>query len=83
MFDKKDLGEHGEVPAPFDVENHNFNPHFTSGDFDYDKNGKPIVKKGSMAGKFIDKRGSNVSQKGYRVDDDGNLIDNFDRKKLD
>jgi hypothetical protein len=44
MFDKKDLGDHGEVPAPFNVENHNLNPHFTSGEFNYDRNGKPIVK---------------------------------------
>jgi hypothetical protein len=26
MFDKKDLDERGEVPAPFNVEKHNFNP---------------------------------------------------------
>lgn len=45
MFDKKDVDEKGEVPAPFNVEKHNFNPHLTRGDFDYDRNGKPIVKK--------------------------------------
>jgi hypothetical protein len=83
MFDKKDLDERGEVPAPFNVEKHNFNPHLTRGDFDYDRNGKPIVKKGSTPNSFIDKRGSNVSQRGYRVDDDSNMIDNFDRKKFD
>ena len=27
MFDKKDLDEKGELPAPFNVEKHNFNPH--------------------------------------------------------
>jgi hypothetical protein len=36
-----------------------------------------------LPGKFVDNRGSNVNQKGYRVDDDGNMIDNYDRKKLD
>jgi len=27
MFDKKELDDRGEVPAPFNVEKHNFNPH--------------------------------------------------------
>jgi len=27
MFDKKELDEKGELPAPFNVEKHNFNPH--------------------------------------------------------
>jgi len=27
MFDKKDIDEKGEVPAPFNLEKHNFNPH--------------------------------------------------------
>jgi hypothetical protein len=83
MFDKKDLDDNGEVPAPFNVEKHNFNPHLSRGDFDYDRNGKPIVKKASKPGKFEDKRGAPVSQRGYRVDPDGNMIDNNDRKKFD
>jgi hypothetical protein len=45
MFDKKELDERGEIPAPFNVEKYNFNPHLSRGDFDYDKNGKPIVLK--------------------------------------
>jgi hypothetical protein len=44
MFDKKDIDEKGEGPAPFNLEKHNFNPHQTRGDFDYDRNGKPVVK---------------------------------------
>lgn len=47
MFPKKDLDDRGEVPAPFNVEKHNFNPHRSRGDFDYDRNGKPIIKKNS------------------------------------
>jgi len=68
MFDKKELDDRGEVPAPFNVEKHNFNPHQTRGDFDYDKNGKPIIKKDPSTGAFVDKRGSRVSSRGYRVD---------------
>ena len=45
MFDKKELDERGEIPAPFNVEKYNFNPHLSRGDFDFDKNGKPIVLK--------------------------------------
>ena len=45
MFEKNDLDERGEIPAPFNVEKYNFNPHLCRGDFNYDKNGKPIVLK--------------------------------------
>lgn len=43
MFQKGELDEKGEVPAPFNVEKHNFNPHLVRGDFDFDRNGKAIV----------------------------------------
>jgi len=84
MFDKKDLDDKGELPAPFNVEKHNFNPHQVRGDFEYDKNGLPVIKKDSK-GNFVDKRGSRVSSRGYRMDSDsnGNIIDNNDRKKFD
>ena len=69
MFSQKELDERGEVPAPFNVEKHNFNPHETRGDFDYDRNGKPVVNKGtSGSNTFMDKRGSVVSNRGYLVD---------------
>jgi hypothetical protein len=45
MFDKSDLDAKGDVPAPFNVEKHNFNPHQVRGDFDYDRNGNPMIKK--------------------------------------
>ena len=44
MFDKKELDERGEIPAPFNVEKYNFNPHLSRGDFDYDKNGTMKLK---------------------------------------
>lgn len=81
MFDKKEVDDKGEVPAPFNVEKHNFNPHHTRGDFDYDRNGKPIVKKNSN-GQFVDKRGNVVSSRGYRIDQEGNMIDNKGRMKF-
>lgn len=43
MFAQKDLDEKGEVPAPFSFEKHNFNPHQVRGDFEYDRNGRPVI----------------------------------------
>ena len=55
MFDKGDIDEKGEVPAPFNIEKHNFNPHEVRGDFNYDRNDKPVIqKKGD--GAFSDKK---------------------------
>jgi len=84
MFRKSELDDKGEVPAPFNVEKHNFNPHEIRGDFDYDRNGKPVLKKNSK-GDFIDKRGSRVSSRGFRLDTagTGSFIDNNERKKFD
>jgi hypothetical protein len=45
MFKVEDLDERGEIPAPFCVERHNFNPHLIRGDFDYDKEGNAIIRK--------------------------------------
>ena len=113
MFGKGDLDERGEVPAPFNVEKHNFNPHLIRGDFDHDRNGRAIVTpgKGTVSGtspgkssrkagspqrgagskgspsragpEFADKRGSKVSSRGYRIDEDGHLVDAYGRKKFD
>jgi len=82
MFSITDLDEKGEVPAPFNVEKHNFNPHSIRGEFDYDKNGRPIIKRNSK-GDYFDKRGNKVTSRGYRVDHEGNIIDNYGRKKFD
>lgn len=84
MFDGADIDEKGELPAPFNVEKHNFNPHEVRGDFEYDRNGKARVDQNpEQRGAFVDKRGSHVSNRGYRLDEQGNLIDNHNRKKFD
>lgn len=83
MFPKQDLDERGEIPPPFNVEKHNFNPHRSRGDFDFDKNGKPVIKKNS-GGQFVDKKGAAMSSRGYRIDTkSGHIIDNHNRKKFD
>jgi hypothetical protein len=45
MFEKEDIDDRGEIPAPFCVEKHNFNPFKLRGDFAVDKNKKPILNK--------------------------------------
>ena len=45
MFAKDELDERGELPAPFSIEKYNFNPHEVRGDFNFDRNGKPIIAK--------------------------------------
>ena len=67
MFERKDLDDKGEIPAPFSIEKHNFNAHAVLGDFDYDVNGKPKISKGKN-GSFADKRVNKVSERGYRID---------------
>ena len=82
MFRVEDMDEKGEVPAPFNFEKHNFNPHQIMGDFDFDVQGDPVIKKNSK-GLLFDKRGNRVSPDGYRIDTQGNVVDCFERKKFD
>jgi hypothetical protein len=84
MFAKKELDEKGEIPAPFSIEKHNFNPHYVRGDFDYDRNNKAVVREDAKTpGSFADRKGAKVSSRGYRTDSKGNMIDNHGRKKFD
>lgn len=82
MFDKDEMDERGEIPAPFCVEKHNFNPHNIRGDFEHDQSGKPIINK-NKRGEIVDKKGRKVNKKGWLVDDFGNLVDKNGRKKFD
>ena len=47
MFNKIDMDERGEIPAPYSVEKYNFNPLGIKGEFDFDKTGKPLILKSS------------------------------------
>jgi len=82
MFDKSELTDKGEIPAPFGVEKHNFNPHNIRGDFNHDKTGKPLISKNKQ-GDFVDKKGKKVNKKGYKTDKNGNIIDKHGKKKFD
>ena len=63
MFPAQDLDATGEIPAPFSLENHNFNPHRLMGDFDYN-NGKPQLLK-TQQGFFMDKKSRRVNKHGW------------------
>jgi len=43
MFDQKDIDERGEVPAPYCVEKYNFNPFMVRGEYDLDRQGRPLL----------------------------------------
>ena len=66
MFDNKELDERGEVPAPFNVEKHNFSPHAVRGEFDFDRNGRAIVRagKGIISGNSPQKGSTKVKKGG-------------------
>jgi len=82
MFAADDLDERGEVPAPFNFEKYNFNPHNIMGAFDY-KDGKPELLQ-SKQGFYMDKKGRRVNKHGWMVlINQGHLVDVAGRKKFD
>jgi len=82
MFPKDDLDERGELPAPFNIEKHNFNPHKIRGNFDYDRNGIPKILKNKF-GDHVDRNGAVVTSRGYKMNQNGDIIDYDKRKKFD
>lgn len=82
MFRAEEVDERGELPAPFAIEKHNFNPHKLMGDFDY-QDGKPILMKTSQ-GFYIDKKARRVNKHGwFSAVGRGELVDKDGRKKFD
>lgn len=73
MFDKTDMDDRGEVPAPYCVEKHNFNPHDIMGDLDFqedlshDANSKNKGKPGSKGASRKNNRGAPPSSSGPLV----------------
>ena len=85
MFDNSEINEKGELPAPFCLEKYNFNPHNIMGAFNYypeAPEGKPQIFK-NKKGELYDYYGRKVNEKGYLIDDEGNIIDKHGRKKFD
>lgn len=82
MFARTDLDERGEIPAPFCVEKYNFNPFLLRGNFELDRQGRAQINQNKNK-ELIDKQGHRVNRLGWLVDGQGNLVDNFGRKKFD
>lgn len=82
MFVKNELDERGEIPAPYCVEKHNFNPFKVRGEFNLDKNRQPIIAK-NRKGDYVDKYNRPVNKKGWLVDRKGNIVDMMGVKKFD
>jgi len=51
-------------------------------DLELDANGNPVLTH-IPQNAFVDRRGTEVTTRGYRLDKDGNIIDNQGRKKFD
>lgn len=61
MFARSEMDDRGEVPAPFCVEKHNFNPHDIMGDLDFQEDqsvGTSKKKPDSKSGKRSQKSGA-------------------------
>lgn len=83
MFEPKEIDERGEIPAPFCVEKHNFNPFKLRGDFNIDRATKNIIISKNRNGDLVDKLGRLVNESGWLVNKQGHLVDYMGMKKFD
>jgi hypothetical protein len=66
----------GEIPMPYRLERHNFNPHAVFGNFEFDKaTGKPIFLK-NKHGQLTDINFRPVNQSGFLINEREDIIDN-------
>lgn len=83
MFDKEDIDDRGEIPAPYCLEKYNFNPFKMRGDLDIDRTTKkPIILK-NKSGQLVDKQGRLVNSKGWLINKEGHIVDFMGVKKFD
>ena len=82
MFAKSRLDTDGEIPSPHREERFNFNPHDITGNFEKDRNGKPVLKRGSN-GDLYDRDGNKCNPHGLRVNNRGDIINKYNRKTFD
>jgi hypothetical protein len=83
MFDKEEIDERGEIPAPYCVEKHNFNPFKLRGDFDIDRQTKKPKIMRNNKGDLVDKLGRKVNMKGWLINKEGHVVDFMNVKKFD
>lgn len=70
------IEERGELPMPFRLERHNFNPHKIIGNFDFDaKTRKPIFLRNKFD-QLTDKNFRIVNQYGFLINEKEDIVDN-------
>ena len=77
MFENYTLSKDGEIPKLFSFLK--FNLDEVRGDYEMDPLGNPMLTKGKD-GTFLDTKGRKVNDKGYLVDDTGNVVNKRKQK---
>eukprot|EP00347_Sterkiella_histriomuscorum_P010553 403375847 len=84
QIDRDEQEGGGDIPMPYKLEKHNFNPHEIMGNFDYDTTKdsiKPIILKNKQ-GQLVDKHLRQVNPSGFLIDEFENIVDNFGKVKF-
>jgi hypothetical protein len=78
-FSEKELDERGEIPLPYSWDRYNFNPFDVIGNLKTDpKTGSPARPEHRKGEPITDKNGFLVNNKGYLIDQSGNVISRTD-----
>lgn len=75
MFDKKQLND-DDVPRLYNYEGNKFSVREIMGEFEWDKNGNPIINDQDL-------KKRRVNKKGYLVDEKGNVVNKEGKKIFD
>ena len=73
-FDKEQLTKDGDLPKMFNYSGRRFNIQDVMGNLDMEPNGDLAIQKDSKTGKNVDKKGRPVNERGYLVDNAGNVV---------
>ena len=82
-----DMGDIGELPMPYRLERHNFNPHRIMGSFDYEEKkgggygSRPYFLKNRF-GDLTDKLHRPVNKQGFLINERGDIIDDEGRVRF-
>lgn len=76
------INEVGELPMPYRIEQHNFNPHKISGSFDYCPKTKKVIFFRNKFGVLTDKLFRPVNPQGYLINERDDIIDDEGRVRF-
>ena len=69
-----------EITAPAVADPRSFNEHDILGEFNSDEKGNLIIPPRNDQGRILDKQGRPANQKGYLINQDGDIIENIDSR---